>query len=259
VVGYTVVGRKSRTSFALALVFFAMLLNVAFVPAPASARSGVQGAAAGGGGVAASAAGLAQSGVTLRATLFQTTSITLRPGMSGPAVRDLQERLVQLKYWLGAIDGEYGYLTAQAVMAFQKVNGLTRDGIAGPQTMAALQDPIRPQARSTGERVVEVKKGKQIAMLVRSGRVTKIINASTGTSATPTPSGRFEVYRQIDGWRESDLGLLYRPKYFIGGYAIHGSTSVPAYPASHGCVRVSLRAMDHLWSRVPIGTRVRIY
>jgi lipoprotein-anchoring transpeptidase ErfK/SrfK len=67
------------------------------------------------------------------------------------------------------------------------------------------------------------------------------------------------VYRQINGWRRSPLGLLYRPKYFRGGYALHGSNSVPAYPASHGCVRVSLRAMDHLWSRVPIGTRVRIY
>lgn len=239
------VGNKARTSLALGLLCFALLLNAA----PASASAGSR----------TTAAGLAQRSITSHAYALQTTSITLRPGMSGAAVRDLQERLVQLKYWLGAIDGEYGYLTTQAVMAFQKVNGLTRDGIAGPQTMAALQDPIRPQARSTGERVVEVKKGKQIAMLVRSGTVARIFNASTGKPETPTPSGRFQVYRQIDGWRESDLGLLYRPKYFIGGYAIHGSTSVPAYAASHGCVRVSLRAMDYLWSRVPIGTRVRIY
>jgi peptidoglycan hydrolase-like protein with peptidoglycan-binding domain len=239
------VGNKARTSLALGLLCLALLLNAA----PASASAGSR----------TTAAGLAQRSITSHAYALQTTSITLRPGMSGAAVRDLQERLVQLKYWLGAIDGEYGYLTTQAVMAFQKVNGLTRDGIAGPQTMAALQDPIRPQARSTGERVVEVKKGKQIAMLVRSGTVARIFNASTGTAETPTPSGRFQVYRQIDGWRESDLGLLYRPKYFIGGYAIHGSTSVPAYAASHGCVRVSLRAMDYLWSRVPIGTRVRIY
>ena len=243
--GVQTVGNKTRTSLVLALLCFALLLNAA----PASASPAPR----------TTAAGLGQRSITSHAYALQTTSIVLRPGMSGPAVRDLQERLVQLKYWLGAIDGEYGYLTTQAVMAFQKVNGLTRDGIAGPQTMAALRDPIRPQARSTGERVVEVKKGKQIAMLVRSGTVARIFNASTGKPATPTPSGRFQVYRQIDGWRESDLGLLYRPKYFIGGYAIHGSTSVPAYAASHGCVRVGLRAMDYLWSRVPIGTRVRIY
>jgi lipoprotein-anchoring transpeptidase ErfK/SrfK len=66
------------------------------------------------------------------------------------------------------------------------------------------------------------------------------------------------VYRQINGWRRSPLGLLYRPKYFSGGYALHGSTSVPAYPASHGCVRVNTRAMDHLWPRVPVGTPVWI-
>jgi peptidoglycan hydrolase-like protein with peptidoglycan-binding domain len=237
-----------RTWSALGVVLLATLLAVVLVPAPAA--SGQPGEPT---------AVITQSGLALRATIFPTTSITLRPGMSGPAVRALQERLVELKYWLGSVDGIYGYLTTQAVMAFQKVNGLARDGIAGPQTMAALEHPVRPRPRSTGDRVIEVKKGKQVVLLVRSGKVTKIFNASTGTASTPTPSGRFKVYRQIDGWRESALGLLYRPKYFYGGYALHGSTSVPAYPASHGCVRVSLRAMDHLWSRVPIGTRVRIY
>jgi lipoprotein-anchoring transpeptidase ErfK/SrfK len=43
------------------------------------------------------------------------------------------------------------------------------------------------------------------------------------------------------------------------GYAIHGSTSVPSYPASHGCVRVTLPAMNRLWSSLRIGMPVHVY
>ena len=42
------------------------------------------------------------------------------------------------------------------------------------------------------------------------------------------------VQRKINGVRVSRLGELYRPAYFVGGYAIHGSPSVPNFPASHG-------------------------
>ncbi|MGA0205987.1 MAG: L,D-transpeptidase, partial [Ilumatobacteraceae bacterium] len=75
-------------------------------------------------------------------------------------------------------------------------------------------------------------------------------------------SGRFTVNRQrSEGWWEGDLGEIYRPKYFNGGIAIHGSRSIPSYPASHGCVRVSVSAMDMIWESglVPKGTRVWVY
>ena len=60
--------------------------------------------------------------------------------------------------------------------------------------------------------------------------------------------GLHDVYRERpEGWWEGDLGQIYRPKYFVGGVAVHGSNSVPNYPASHGCVRVSVPAMDFIW------------
>ena len=59
----------------------------------------------------------------------------------------------------------------------------------------------------------------------------------------------------MNGWDRGPLGSLYRPQYFNDGIAIHGYTSVPSTPASHGC-RVSLRAMDNLWGVG--GIRVRI-
>ena len=180
-------------------------------------------------------------------------------GDHGVRIRRLQERLVELRYFLGDVDGVYGYLTEQAVLAFQKVNGLHRDGVVGAATAAALLHPRRPAARTSAPVALEVVQDAQVVLLVKDGRVRRILNAATGTGSTPTPNGRYRVYRQINGWRTSPLGQLYRPKYFHQGYAVHGSLSVPAYPASHGCVRLNLASTDFLWPRVPVGTRVWIY
>lgn len=187
----------------------------------------------------------------------------LRPGSRGPAVTALQNRLSRNGYWVGKATGYYGHATAQAVMAVQKVAGLTRDGVAGPATMKALNDGVRPQARSTHGRVLEIDLKRQILMLAVDGKVAFVVNTSTGTTATPTPRGRYAVTRQIDGWRIAELGGLYRPKYFYKGYAVHGvrDGSIPGRAASHGCARVSMAAMDMLWGRsgIRVGDRVWVY
>lgn len=191
--------------------------------------------------------------------------------MSGPVVLRAQQRLSALGYWLGTPDGEYGYLTGQAVMALQKAAGLGRDGILGPRTKAALERGARPTPRTGSGSAVEVDKERQIVMVVLAGRLRYVFNTSTGsgqqytsdghTYVATTPEGRFSVQRQIDGLRVSRLGELWRPKYFTGGYALHGSPSVPGYPASHGCVRLSNGAIDYIWSAglAPIGRTVWVY
>lgn len=63
------------------------------------------------------------------------------------------------------------------------------------------------------------------------------------------PNGLWKVtHERPEGWWEGDLGQIYRPKYFRGGVAVHGSNSIPNYPASHGCVRLSVPAMDFIWT-----------
>jgi lipoprotein-anchoring transpeptidase ErfK/SrfK len=52
---------------------------------------------------------------------------------------------------------------------------------------------------------------------------------------------------------------MYKPYYFRGGYAIHGSPSVPGYPASHGCVRVTNADMDFLRDHLDLGMTVYVY
>lgn len=185
----------------------------------------------------------------------------LRRGDSGQHVSELQQQLSDLGYWLGTVDGSYGFTTQQAVLAFQKAEGLARDGIAGPETRRRLESAGRPTARSDSGDLIEVDLTRQLVLVVSGGEVVHALNTSTGKPGTPTPAGRFTINRQIDGWREAPLGTLYRPKYFNGGIALHGYPSVPAYPASHGCTRLSNAATDMLWAsgRAEIGTPVWVY
>lgn len=72
-----------------------------------------------------------------------------RRGDTGEDVRALQERLTASGYWCGPPDAGYGHLTEQAVFGVQKANDLVRDGVAGPDVMAALATAYRPAPTTT--------------------------------------------------------------------------------------------------------------
>lgn len=199
---------------------------------------------------------------------------------SGQETARIQLRLFELGFWLSAADGEYGLTTRQAVMAFEKYLGLDADGQVDQGTADALTAMTqRPVARANSGTLVEVDKAKQLLFFVIDGRTDWILNTSTGdgeeyteadqntpgemiTGVSLTPSGLHNVNRERpEGWWEGDLGEIYRPKYFVGGVAVHGSNSIPNYPASHGCVRVSVPAMDWIWDSgiMPMRTPVWVH
>jgi hypothetical protein len=195
------------------------------------------------------------------------------PEAPAPAPVDLvavQQRLKELGYLLGAADGVEGQQTVAAIMAFQRVNGLAVDGVVGPQTLAALEAPVAPELRGGPATRIEVDLTRQLAHVVRDG--TRVVtlqissgngepypSASGGTAYARTPVGEFRIERRIVGVRESRLGTMYDPLYFHGGYAIHGSNSVPPYPASHGCIRVTRADGRWLISNVADGTPVHLH
>ena len=188
------------------------------------------------------------------------TRPTLRYGSRGTHVVYLQQRLAALRYDVGSADGIFGSSTLHGVYAFQKVQGIGVDGVVGPVTWSRLASPYVPRARyNRTAAAVEVNLTRRVVYLTRSGAVTRILDASPGKPSTPTPTGSFSIIRRIDGWRQSSLGLLWRPNYFYRGYALHGSTSVPTSAASHGCVRVTIPAMNRVWSQLSIGERVYVY
>ena len=193
-------------------------------------------------------------------------------GASGPGVTDLQRRLEALGYWTGGANGVFGPLTQQAVWAFQKINGLNRSGVVDDATRIAFRTAQRPTPRSTSGYVAEVDKGRQVVIIASNGHTNWVFNTSTGTDRmytfeghqylADTPTGHFVMNRQIDGVRVGQLGTLYRPKYFHpDGIAFHGYPSVPPYPASHGCVRLSNAAINFVWDAniIPLGTAVWVY
>ncbi len=74
--------------------------------------------------------------------LAQTAYADLyKRGSSGARVTEIQTRLKNWGYYDGAVDGVYGSRTESAVRWFQRQNGLSADGQAGPQTLAALGLP----------------------------------------------------------------------------------------------------------------------
>ena len=196
---------------------------------------------------------------------------TLASGSPRAAVKAAQLRLTVLGYWAGTPSGRFGPQTSQAVMALQKSSGLPRTGRLDTAVRKVLIAGTRPQARTRTGTTLEIDIKRQLLLSVVDGRTIWALNTSTGSGRayyqdgnryiSRTPRGRFAITRQINGRRVSALGVLWRPKYFTGGYAMHGSNSIPGYPASHGCARLSNTAIDWLWSsgQAPVGRKLWIY
>jgi len=183
----------------------------------------------------------------------------LKVGSTGRMALVLERRLSELGYVCGDIDGVYDKRTRDAVIAFEKFEKLARDGIAEPNVWECLffsaQTPT-PRLALPGKRV-EVDLSRQTMLLIFDGHVTEVIHVSTGKAGTPTGYGKIWLKQQ--GWVECSVGWMYYPCYFWPRIAIHGSSSVPPYPASHGCIRTPVWIAPHVFSWLDMGTRVDVY
>ncbi|HEY1832137.1 MAG TPA: L,D-transpeptidase family protein [Acidimicrobiales bacterium] len=196
---------------------------------------------------------------------------TLGLGASGANVLLLQQKLTALGYWLGTPNGSFADSTQQALWALQKAAGLPRTGTSTPAAWAALDAGVVPHPQSTSGYVIEIDLADDLLMVVSNGHLLYTLNTSTGggytytedgaTDVAITPSGHFTIERQVDGLVVDSLGALWMPKFFTGGYAIHGDGNVPPEPVSHGCARISNEAIDWVWADniAPLGTAVWVY
>lgn len=183
-----------------------------------------------------------------------------------------QALLADKGFYRGPVDGYPRGELGHAILAFHKAADLERVTTWMPGDMEVLSawEPQIPEAPDQPDRV-EVDLKRQVLHLVEEGTVVATLPMSSGNgrryfSSIPgfgwawafTPQGSFRIQAHIPGWRYAGLGALYRPWYFKGGFAIHGSTSVPAFPASYGCIRVSIDDADWLSERLSIGFRVNV-
>jgi peptidoglycan hydrolase-like protein with peptidoglycan-binding domain len=186
------------------------------------------------------------------------TFSTLSQGSSGPEVLWIEQRLSDLSYRPGPIDGVYDKRTYQAVMAFQKWEGLARDGVVGVNVWSRVLAAGRPTPSRSGSGTwLEVNKARQVLLWVQDGMVLRTLPVSTGSASVGivTPSRTYTIYAKSPKWD----GPRYKPLYLSGILAIHGYPSVPPWPASHGCVRVPLWDMDEFFPLIAVGTKVHIY
>jgi hypothetical protein len=196
----------------------------------------------------------------------KTVPVALRPpslalGARGTIVADMLSRLKALGYEVPSSTQEFGYDALESVYAFEKVEGLDRTGVADSTFWQHLDNPVVPKPRyQLPAAHIEVDKPHQVLYVVRDGKVVHISPVSTaGLPGRFTPEGRFAIYRKVPGYDPSPLGILYKPMYFTGGYAIHGNPSVPPYPASHGCIRVPNFVIERLYDSEPYGETVYVY
>lgn len=189
----------------------------------------------------------------------------------GPAeTQEAEQRLSDLGYWTGPIDGKLDGSSRHALIAFQKTNDRPRNGALTPDELQAIRTASRPVPRVHGYQHVEVDIRRQVLFFVETGgNVSRVLPISSGsgkkftaqgyTRRAVTPRGEFKVQRKISGWRKSPLGVLHYPSYIVGGIAIHGAPSVPARPASHGCIRVPMFASQQVSQMLPVGTVVLVH
>lgn len=203
---------------------------------------------------------------------------SLGPNSSGPELQAYEQRLADVRFDVGNVDGTWDGQTTYAVQGFQKLMGLPITGVITVSEQAALQsfkwpEPIVPNAEPDR---VEVDIPRQVLILWKANKIALISTVSSGSGArfcyipkkgntnvrvcteARTPSGRYQFYLFKKGWDDGDLGRLYNPWYFNGGIAIHGYPQVPTTAASHGCVRIPMQTAEYFYTMVTKGMPVYV-
>ena len=181
-------------------------------------------------------------------------------GARGVKVLLLQRGLLRLGF-ATPVTGYFDGLTANAVNAFRKTNGMGRDGYAMKSVYAKVLRregayKLRYPDSGTGGKHVEFDWSRQVLVLAQRGRPYRVYHTSSGAPVTPTVFGSYRFYRQDYG--TNSKGMVHS-SYFIGGYAIHGYPSVPNYPASHGCLRVPIPSAWSIFNWIDIGDPIHTY
>ena len=181
-------------------------------------------------------------------------------GARGTKVTLLQRGLVKLGF-ATPVTGYFDSLTANGVNAFRKTNEMGRDGYATTSVYAMVLRghgayKLRYPNSGTHGKHVEFDWSRQVLVLADRGRPYRVYHTSSGSPVTPTVFGSYRFYRQDYGTNAK--GMVHS-SYFIGGYAIHGYSSVPNFPASHGCLRVPIPSALSIFNWIDIGDPIYTY
>jgi hypothetical protein len=208
----------------------------------------------------------------------QPAAVTLPPlpengigwGSSGPVTLAYEQRLRDLHFDPGPVDGTYSQDTNYAVVAVEKLYDQPRDGVIGPNVKFVLANshykPAKPRAEADR---VEIDLDTQVLTVYKRWQPILLTTTSTGSGDhfcggedgcqyAITPAGKYHFYYLHEGWDKGKLGKMWNPYYFNGGIAVHGLASVPSYPASHGCARIPMDIANYFPMLVTKGEAVYV-
>ena len=184
-------------------------------------------------------------------------------------IKEAEQRLADLGYWTGPVDGVFDVGSRSALIAFQKWEGRPVTAQLTPAELEAIRASEGPKAREPGYEHVEVDLDRQVLLIINEAGAVRVLPVSSGsgkpfvvdgqTSIAYTPRGRFVVYDKTYGWEDGVLGSVYYANYITGGVAIHGYETVPTTPASHGCIRIPMFAAREVSKLLRLGTIVLVY
>jgi len=132
-------------------------------------------------------------------------------------------------------------------------------GVAAPYSQARFWGGPESRERGGPKRVV-IDKSRQVLRAYEGNRVVLETHISTGRRGRETPSGHFRARSKSlmhYSRRYNNAPMPYSVQ-IAGNYFIHGFSSVPNYPASHGCIRVPIGTAREFYNWVDHGTPVSI-
>jgi hypothetical protein len=195
--------------------------------------------------------------VIARQRTVRVLRASIGQGSRGPVVRLFQAGLERLGFAVSR-SGIFDGATARAVMAYRKTNRMARNFDASADVVRAVlagKGAYKVRHPDAGHHV-EADLSRQVMALIDKGKVVRTYHVSSGAPGTPTVVGRFKVYMKTPGTNAK--GMVHS-SYFIRGYAIHGYVSVPAFNASHGCLRVPIPNALSIFNWVRYGDPVIVY
>jgi len=181
----------------------------------------------------------------------------LHEGQCGDVVVGFKKAMRKMGYI--ANDGRcFGGKTARGVLAYRKVNGMTRSFRAGAglvKSVFAGRGEYEVRHPGAGKHL-EAPLSKQVLVFADGDEPVAVYPISSGKSSTPTVTGHFSFIRTEPGYNSHGM---YYSFYFYGGYAVHGYESVPDYPASHGCIRTFIADQPEIYNRIDFGESIFVF
>ncbi|NET32186.1 MAG: hypothetical protein F6K19_09300 [Cyanothece sp. SIO1E1] len=123
----------------------------------------------------------------------------LQFGDRGPEVTRLQDRLNQLGFFNGPSTGLFGVITLEALVEFQRANGLAADGILGPDTQAALERSSSSLSTTSGNILQRGDQGSQVAELQTTLKAVGFYNGPTDGSYGQLTAAAVAKFQQAQG------------------------------------------------------------